>query len=107
MLWIKNGYVIDPKSGMEGKRDLLIEDGRIVKMAESGSLEAGAGAQVIDAAGLIVAPGLIDVHVHFREPGFTYKEDIQTCARAAAKGGFTTVVMMANTKPSIDNLDTL
>ncbi len=107
MLWIKNGYVIDPKSGMEGKRDLLIEDGRIVKMAESGSLEAGAGAQVIDAAGLIVAPGLIDVHVHFREPGFTYKEDIQTGARAAAKGGFTTVVMMANTKPCIDNLDTL
>ncbi|MBR4733562.1 MAG: dihydroorotase [Lachnospiraceae bacterium] len=121
MLWIKNGYVIDPKSGMEGKKDILIENGRIVKITESGSAEmtdmasgqginAGAGAvnmQVIDAEGLIVAPGLIDVHVHFREPGFTYKEDIQTGARAAAKGGFTTVVLMANTKPSVDNVQTL
>ncbi|MBO7339538.1 MAG: amidohydrolase family protein, partial [Lachnospiraceae bacterium] len=124
MLLIKNGYVIDPKSGFEGKRDLWIEDGKIVRMEEhadaaggtsgEGGAQGGAGlegrvadAQVIDAAGLIVAPGLIDVHVHFREPGFTYKEDIQTGARAAAKGGFTTVVMMANTKPSIDNEETL
>ena len=121
MLWIKNGYVIDPKSGMEGKKDILIENGRIVKITESGSAEnagaaseqgIGAGAdaenmQVINAEGLIVAPGLIDVHVHFREPGFTYKEDIQTGARAAAKGGFTTVVLMANTKPSVDNVQTL
>ena len=121
MLWIKNGYVIDPKSGMEGKKDVLIGNGRIVKITESGSTEnagaaseqgIGAGAdaenmQVINAEGLIVAPGLIDVHVHFREPGFTYKEDIQTGARAAAKGGFTTVVLMANTKPSVDNAQTL
>ena len=121
MLWIRNGYVIDPKSGMEGKRDVLIENGRIVKLTERGSndnmvaaleQENGGGAeeaniQVIDAEGLLVAPGLIDVHVHFREPGFTYKEDIQTGARAAAKGGFTTVVLMANTKPSVDNLETL
>ncbi|MBP5282929.1 MAG: dihydroorotase, partial [Lachnospiraceae bacterium] len=63
--------------------------------------------QVIDAEGLIVAPGLVDVHVHFREPGFTYKEDIQTGAKAAAKGGFTTVVLMANTKPANDNAETL
>lgn len=121
MLWIKNGYVIDPKSGMEGKMDVLIEKGRIIRITESGSVEnagaaselrTGAGAdavngQVIDAEGLIVAPGLIDVHVHFREPGFTYKEDIQTGARAAAKGGFTTVVLMANTKPSVDNVQSL
>ena len=124
MLWIRNGYVIDPKSGMEGKKDILIENGRIVILTESGSAEnvstasmqgvdEGADAtnlwqmQEIDAEGLIVAPGLIDVHVHFREPGFTYKEDIQTGARAAAKGGFTTVVLMANTKPSVDNLETL
>lgn len=124
MLWIRNGYVIDPKSGMEGKKDILIENGRIVKITESGcngkadatpgqgidveTYAANAGqVQEIDAKGLIVAPGLIDVHVHFREPGFTYKEDIQTGARAAAKGGFTTVVLMANTKPSVDNLETL
>ena len=109
MLWIRNGYVIDPKSGTEGKKDILIEDGRIVKITECGQekCDGAADCQVIDAEGLIVAPGLIDVHVHFRDPGFTYKEDIQTGARAAAKGGFTTVVMMANTKPSIDNLETL
>ncbi|MBR6478021.1 MAG: dihydroorotase, partial [Lachnospiraceae bacterium] len=63
--------------------------------------------EVIDAAGLILAPGLVDVHVHFREPGFTYKEDIQTGAAAAAKGGFTTVVLMGNTKPANDNAETL
>ena len=65
------------------------------------------GAQVIDAAGKVVAPGLVDVHVHFRDPGFTYKEDIHTGAAAAAKGGFTTVVLMANTKPVVDNAETL
>ena len=106
MMLIQNGYVIDPKSGREGNWDILIEGGRIQKMGER--LEAaGENCQVIDAGGLIVAPGLVDVHVHFREPGFTYKEDIQTGAKAAAKGGFTTVVMMANTKPTIDNLETL
>lgn len=121
-MWIKNGYVIDPKSGMEGKKDILIRDGRIARIEDCKEPDNGAaqggdevesnGAkgtreQVIDAKGMIVAPGLIDVHVHFREPGFTYKEDISTGARAAAKGGFTTVVMMANTKPSIDNRETL
>ena len=63
--------------------------------------------QVIDAEGMIVAPGLVDVHVHFRDPGLTYKEDIHTGAKAAAKGGFTTVVCMANTKPIVDNKETL
>lgn len=60
-----------------------------------------------DAEGLVAAPGLIDVHVHFREPGFTYKEDIISGSRAAARGGFTTVVLMANTKPVVDNPETL
>lgn len=122
MLWIKNGYVIDPRSGMEGKRDILIKGDKIVTIVEAGMAEenetsCAAGsvedrdeaekAEVIDAEGLIVAPGLVDVHVHFREPGFTYKEDIQSGAKAAAKGGFTTVVLMANTKPANDNAETL
>lgn len=115
MLLIKNGYMIDPKSKQEGKRDILIEDGKIKQIKEK--LEAAAflsenkqaedTLQVIDAEGLVIAPGLIDVHVHFRDPGFTYKEDIETGARAAAKGGFTTVVLMANTKPAADNVETL
>lgn len=106
MLLIQNGYMIDPRSGLEGNYDLLTDGERIVKIAEK--LERPDGrCRVIDAEGLIVAPGLVDVHVHFRDPGFPQKEDIFTGARAAARGGFTTVVMMANTKPSIDNGETL
>lgn len=115
MLLIKNGYMIDPKSKQEGKRDILIENGKIMQIkeeietsvlaAETG--QADDSLQIIDAGGFVIAPGLIDVHVHFRDPGFTYKEDIETGARAAAKGGFTTVVLMANTKPAVDNVDTL
>lgn len=104
MLLIKNGYVIDPESKFEGKRDILVEDGKICRIAETIDRQ---GIQVIDANGLIVAPGLVDVHVHFRDPGFEYKEDIETGAKAAAKGGFTTVVLMANTKPAADNAETL
>ncbi len=105
MLLIKNGYVIDPKSKTEGKKDIRIEDGKIAKIADTIPVEGAP--QILDAAGLIVAPGLVDVHVHFRDPGFTYKEDIETGAKAAAKGGFTTVVLMANTKPAVDSVDTL
>lgn len=104
MLLIKNGYMINPKDKFEGKKDILIENGKIVKIGENIDENA---AEVIDAKGLLVAPGLVDVHVHFRDPGFTYKEDIETGARAAAKGGFTTVVLMANTKPPVDNVETL
>lgn len=112
MLLIKNGRVIDPASKMDEKKDLLVENGKIVKVLESGTentaLEAEYGhLAIIDATGLVVAPGLVDVHVHFRDPGLTYKEDIHTGAAAAAKGGFTTVVCMANTKPPIDNVETL
>lgn len=105
-LLIKNGYLIDPKSGREGIYDILTENEKIVRIAEC-IAEPADGADIIDAKGRIVAPGLVDVHVHFREPGFTQKEDISTGAKAAAKGGFTTVVLMANTKPAVDNEETL
>lgn len=109
MLLIKNGYMIDPKSGREGNYDILTEEDKIVKIGRKLEVPEGAEGKcrVIDAEGLLAAPGLVDVHVHFREPGFTEKEDIDTGAAAAAGGGFTTVVMMANTKPAIDNEDTL
>lgn len=106
MLLIKNGYMMDPKSGCEGKFDILTEGDRIVKIATELD-KPKTDCTVIDAKGLVVAPGLVDVHVHFREPGFTAKEDITTGAAAAAKGGFTTVVLMANTKPTVDNEETL
>lgn len=104
MLLIKNGYVMNPKTKDEGKKDILIEQGRIRSIGEG--LEVPE-AEMIDAAGKIVAPGLVDVHVHFRDPGFTYKEDIVSGAKAAAKGGFTSVVLMANTKPAADNEETI
>lgn len=127
MLILKNGYMIDPASGTEGDYDLLIDtdSGKIVKIAPQGTLAAegtseqgaqtdsgiaertGKAIEIIDLNGQIIAPGLVDVHVHFRDPGFTYKEDIHTGAAAAAKGGFTSVVLMANTKPAVDNPETL
>ena len=110
MIWIKNAHVIDPATQTEQDMDICIEDGVIVGMGTGLSPQGAAASKedvVIDASGLIAAPGLVDVHVHFRDPGLTYKEDIQTGARAAAKGGFTTVVCMANTKPPVDNTDTL
>ncbi len=99
-LLIKNGHVVDPQNGIDEVRDLLIDGGVI---AACGKDLADAEAQILDASGKIVAPGLIDLHVHFREPGFEYKEDIESGSRAAAKGGVTTVVCMPNTKPVIDN----
>lgn len=111
MLLIENGYMIDPKTGNEGNFDILIKDDKIVRIAgglrETLSTEELAGCDVLDASGKLVAPGLVDVHVHFREPGFTHKEDIETGSKSAAKGGFTTVVLMANVKPQVDNVETL
>lgn len=106
MILIQNGYMIDPKTGREGKYDILTDDGKIVKIEET-LTAPDKDCQVIDAKGLVVAPGLVDVHVHFREPGFTQKEDITTGAASGARGGFTTVVLMANTKPAVDNEETL
>ena len=104
MLVIKNGRVMDPKTGLDQVCDLLVDQGKIVEIGPSLSYEQ---AQVIDASGKVVAPGLVDIHVHFREPGQTHKEDIHTGALAAAAGGFTTVVMMANTTPTISDVETL
>ena len=106
MLLIKNGRVIDPERCFDGLADIIVEDGRIKKILPPGEAKE-AGAEILDASGLNVAPGLVDVHVHFRDPGFTYKEDIETGAAAAKAGGFTTVVLMANTKPVVDNVETL
>lgn len=105
MILIKNGRVMDPKTGYDQVADVLIKDGVIQKM---GTVEQPEGdVQVIDAKGCVVAPGLIDVHVHFRDPGFTYKEDLETGSKSAAAGGFTTVVCMANTKPVVDCVEVL
>lgn len=101
---VKNGRVIDPKTGFDKLCDIKIKDGKIVEVSTSID---DVSDEVIDATGKIVAPGLVDVHVHFRDPGYTYKEDILTGSRAAAAGGFTTVVCMANTNPIIDNVETL
>jgi dihydroorotase len=99
MLLIRNGRVVDPGNGTDAVLDVLIEDGRIVRLGRA--LQAQ-GARMIDASGLVVAPGFIDMHVHFREPGQTAKETISSGARAAARGGFTTVCAMPNTSPVND-----
>ena len=99
-LLIQNGRVIDPANGRDGQFDILIENGKIACVAAH---IADAADEVIDATGKWVVPGLIDLHVHFREPGFTRKETIATGSRAAAKGGFTTVCCMPNTKPVADS----
>lgn len=110
MLLIKNGRVVDPVTGIDQMLDLVIEDQKIVKLLkpdETVLYEKENKPQVEDATGCVIAPGLTDVHVHFRDPGFTYKEDIISGARAALAGGITTVVLMANTKPVVDNEETL
>lgn len=101
---IKNGLVINPVHSFNQKADVLIENGKVTNIGEN--LEAR-DAKVVDATGLLVTPGLIDVHVHFRDPGYTEKEDIRTGINAAAAGGFTTVVCMPNTLPVVDNRKTL
>ena len=102
---IKNGLLVDTVKEAVYAADIKIADGKIVEVAEN--IEATENEEVIDASGKYVAPGLIDGHVHFRDPGLTYKEDIHTGALSAAAGGFTTVICMANTKPVVDNVETL
>ena len=137
MLIIKNARIVDPGTGRSGMYDILIDGDRISKLGFCGSLDdiaaeemsmklmegafraqgteqtGNLGAQAaeelteIDAEGMVVAPGLVDGHVHFRDPGFTYKEDIESGAKAAARGGFTSVIMMGNTEPHMDSPETV
>lgn len=100
-LLIKGGRVIDPSQKLDDTLDVLVENGLIKEIGKG--LAAPAGVEIIDAAGKYVVPGLVDMHVHLRDPGLEYKEDIISGTRAAAAGGFTSVVCMPNTKPVIDN----
>jgi dihydroorotase len=102
---IRNGRIVDPANERDEVGDLFILDGRIAKPSEIGNQQSAI--EEIDATGLIVSPGLIDIHVHFREPGFAWKETIESGARAAAAGGFTTVVCMPNTSPVADSPSTI
>ena len=105
MVIFKNGTIIDPKTSFMGKKDIAIEGNRIAKIEED--IPVSKEDTVYDCTGKYIGPGLVDVHVHFRDPGFTYKEDIESGSIAAAKGGFTSVILMANTKPAVDNAETI
>jgi dihydroorotase len=102
-LLIKGGRVIDPSQKIDGLYDLLIEDGKITALDKPGAIPdkraSGAPTRIIDAKDRWVLPGLIDIHVHLREPGLEYKETIESGTRAAVAGGFTSVACMANTQP--------
>ena len=106
-LLITNGHLIDPAANINGHRDLLISNGRIAAVVPANTIPAQAAPQNIDATGLHILPGLVDLHVHLREPGQTWKETIATGTRAAAFGGITTVVAMPNTLPVTDSVATL
>ncbi|HEY1808405.1 MAG TPA: amidohydrolase family protein, partial [Acidobacteriaceae bacterium] len=99
---LRGGRVIDPAANLDATRDVLLRDGKVAAIEPSGKIRA-AGAEVVEAKGLAVAPGLIDIHVHLREPGQGYKETIATGTAAAAAGGFTTVCAMPNTIPVNDS----
>ena len=100
---VRGGRVVDFAAGVDGLRDLVLRDGRVAQIAESGQAQVESNAEIIEAAGLIVAPGLVDIHVHLREPGQGYKETIATGTAAAAAGGFTSVAAMPNTVPTNDS----
>jgi len=105
MLLIKDGRLIDPRGGTDEVLDVVVDGGRVKNIGKF--QRGGQYDEILEAGGKVVAPGLVDVHVHFRDPGFTHKEDVFSGARSAARGGYTTVVCMANTKPVVDNTDTL
>lgn len=99
-LLIKNGHIVNAGKGVNGIFDILIEDGKIVEIGKDFDITGG---DLIDASGKYVLPGLVDAHCHLRDPGYEYKEDIETGTRSAAKGGFTSIACMPNTNPIIDN----
>ncbi len=105
-LVLAGGRVIDPASGFDGVADVVLQDGKVAALG-AGAGAAFPGAERLDVSGKVVCPGLIDLHVHLREPGQTKKEDIVTGANCAARGGFTTVVCMPNTSPAIDSASTV
>ena len=112
MIILKNGLVVDPDSNYSDYADVVIIGEKIAMIEKNIDIqkleeEMAEKAEILDCNGCIIGPGLVDVHVHFRDPGFTYKEDIYTGAKAAARGGVTSVVLMANTKPVVDNVETL
>ena len=114
MLLIKNVYLYDPASGTEQQTDLLIKNGNFSRIAPDISPDitidpddSGSSLQIIDGEGLCAAPGLIDTHAHFRDPGYTHKEDLHTGSLAAAKGGYTSIILMANTNPAVDSVPVL
>ena len=103
-LLIRGGHVIDPMSGINAPMDVLLADGVVVHIAPPKKIRGGADA-TFDARGLVVAPGFIDLHVHLREPGQSYKETIASGTAAAAAGGFTSVCCMPNTAPVVDSAE--
>ena len=101
---IAGGRVIDPANGKDAVADVLVSDGVVREVADRIPANAvGEHGRLINAAGLVVSPGFIDIHAHLREPGYEYKETIVTGAAAAARGGFTTICAMPNTDPAVDN----
>src|SRR5688572_3524903 len=106
-LLLTGGRVIDPANRLEGPADVLIRDGKIATVGSDAAKGADADTERVNVAGLVVCPGLIDLHVHLREPGQSAKESIATGTQAAARGGFTSLVCMPNTSPSIDNAGTV
>jgi len=101
---IQNARVIDPSQGLDQVMDLLLEDGKIAQLGKSLPAQ---NTQVIDGTGLVAAPGLVDMHVHLRDPGLTHKEDVYSGCRAAAAGGVTSLLAMPNTKPAMDSPETV